>query len=116
VIVSQHWPGSLISVLALELPLFGGFFPDKFHQLFNPPTKHDVTKWHSLRDFYAPFANTTVVYLLLGHADFLWTLLSSVLNGCQRVIVTVEFARRASTRLMIQRAVAAGEALLRDFG
>jgi hypothetical protein len=32
------------------------------------------------------------------------------------VIVTVEFARCGSTRLMTQRAAAAGEALLQDFG
>jgi hypothetical protein len=116
VIVAQHWPGSLISMLALKLPLFGGFFSYKFHRHFNPPTKHDVTKWHSLRDFCAPFANTTLVYLLSGHTDFLWTSLSSVPKGCQRVIVTVEFAQHASTRLMIQLAAAAREALLWDFG
>ncbi len=84
-------------MLALELPLFGGFFPDKFHRHFNPLTKQDVTKWHSPRDFCTPFADTTVVYLLLGHADFIWTLLCSVLKGCQHVIVTMEFAQRAST-------------------
>ncbi len=95
--MSQHWPGSLISVLALELPFLGGFFPDKFHWYFNPPSKHNITKWHSVQDFCTTFANTTVVYLLSGHADFLWTLLSSDLKGCQRVIVTVEFARNAST-------------------
>jgi hypothetical protein len=97
VIVSQHWSGSLISVLTLKLPLFGGFFLDKFHWHFNPPTKHNVMKWHFPRDFCAPFANTTVVYLLLGHADYLWTLVFSVLKGCQHVIVTMEFAWRAST-------------------
>ncbi len=96
-IVSKHWPGSLISVLALKLPLFGGFFPGKFHWHFNPPTKHNVTEWHFPQDFCAPFANTMVVYLLLGHADFLRTLLCSALKGCQRVIVTMEFARRVST-------------------
>jgi hypothetical protein len=116
VVVSQHWPGSLISVLALDVPLIGGFFADRFHRYFNPPTKHDVMQWHSTRDFCAPFSDTMIVYLLSGHADFLGALLHGVLKGCQRVIIIMEFARCRATWLMIQCTTAAGGALLWDFG
>jgi hypothetical protein len=60
-----------------------------------------------LHDFCTPFADMMIVYLLSGHADFLRALLHGVLEGCQHVIITVEFARCTATLLMIQHAAAA---------
>jgi hypothetical protein len=53
VLVAQDWPGSVISVLALNLHLLAGYFPIKFHRYLNLPKK-GVTQLHSTRDFSTP--------------------------------------------------------------
>jgi hypothetical protein len=113
VVVAQHWPASLILILALGLPLHLGYFPTKLHRYFNTPTKQGVMAWQSTREFCAPFADNSFVYLLSGVSGFLQWLLP-LFGDHQRVIVTVEFPRRAASCSMIQRAALAGQEIFRE--
>ncbi len=112
--VAQNWPASLISILALDLPLHAGYFPTKLRRYFNTPTKQGVTAWQSTWDFCAPFEDRLKVYVLSGDSGFLRRLFP-LLGRNQSVIVTVEFPQRAASRSTIQRAAAAGQALLSEF-
>ena len=80
VVVARDWPGSLISLLALNLPIQGAFFPVRFHEYFKS-SKYQVTSWKSVADY------TTQIFLLSGGVFFLKRVLG-LLGGCQRVIVT----------------------------
>jgi hypothetical protein len=114
VVVAQDWPGSVILVLALNLHPLAGYFPIKFHRYFNLP-KNVATRWHSMRDFSAPYQDQTIVYLLSGDSVFLQHILDT-LAGCQRVFVTVEFTCCLASRPKIHHAVKASKQLLADFG
>ena len=89
--MAQHWPGSLISVLALDLPLLAGYFPINLHGYFKF-SKTRVVQWFSTRDFCALIHGGNTVYLLSGSSEFLQQVLD-MLEGAQRVIVTVEWTR-----------------------
>jgi hypothetical protein len=112
VVVAQQWPSSLISILALGLPLLGGYFPTKLHGYFNL-SKAKLDHWHSIWDFCAP-THTAATYLLSGGVNFLRRGLA-VLGGSQRVIVTVEWSRRSASRPSLAKALRAGHALLSEF-
>jgi hypothetical protein len=71
VIVAQHWPASLISVLALGLPLRMGHFPKKLHRYFSAPITKGVPDWKSTRDFVSSYQDRSVVYLLSRDTAFL---------------------------------------------
>jgi hypothetical protein len=51
VTVAGGWPASLISVLALKLPLWAAFFPKDHHRCFKSKTQ--VTSWTSVVEFSA---------------------------------------------------------------
>jgi hypothetical protein len=70
VVAAQHWPGSLISVLALDLPLLAGYFPIKLHGYFKF-SKTPIAQWFSTHDFCAPIHGGNTVYLLSGSSEFL---------------------------------------------
>jgi hypothetical protein len=112
-VVAQHWPGSLISVLALDLPLLAGYFPIKFHGCFKF-SKTCIVQWFSTRDFCALIHGGNTVYLLSGSSEFLQQVLD-MLEGSQRVIVTVEWTRHSASRPTSQRALKAGHAPLAVF-
>ena len=119
VVVAHHWPSSLISILALDLPLVAAFFPVTLHKYFNLP-KNGVIQWQCCMDFHAPFQDTTIIYMLSGPSDFLHQMLTmlSVRKGGSarlRVIVSVEFSRWGALRTMIQRAAQEGRSLLASF-
>ena len=67
--VAQNWPSSLISALALGLPVLGGFFPPKLHGFFNL-SKANLDHWYSFLDFHHPIHAGTM-YLLSGDVEFL---------------------------------------------
>ncbi len=112
-VVAQSWPSSLISVLALDLPLLASYFPIKLHEYFKF-SKHRVAQWFSTRDFCALMQEGNAVYLLSGTSEFLKRVLD-LMRGSQRVIVTVEWTRRSASRPAIQRALKSGHDLLAAF-
>ncbi len=113
-VVAQHWPGSLISVLALDLTLLVGFFPNKLYSYLNC-SKSSVAQWCSTQDFCGLIHVSNAVYLLSGRSDFLRRALSTLL-GCQHGIVTIEWTRCSASRSTIQRATKAGHKVLAAFG
>ena len=114
VVVAGDWPGSLISLLALNLPIQGAFFPVRFHDYFKS-SKYQVTSWKSVADFSHPEDYTTQIFLLSGGVSFLKRLLG-VFGGCQRVIVTFDVTRQGASRSTLQRHTRDGRALLTEFG
>jgi hypothetical protein len=112
VVVAQDWPGSLVSILALKLPLRAAYFPLKLHSYFNPPKK-GVTQWHSPLDFQAHEQRALSVYLLSGDSAFLWHLLLLVADP-QQVIVTLDIPWRGTSRPMFQKAMRSGLQLLEE--
>jgi hypothetical protein len=96
VVAAGDWPGSLILLLALNLPIQGAFFPVRFHAYFKS-SKYQVTSWKPVADFHGPGNDTTPIYLLSGGVPFLKRVLS-LLVGCQRVIVTLDVTRQGASR------------------
>ena len=45
--VAEGWPGCLISILSLKLPLFGANFSRAHHQHFKLPTNSRFEGWHT---------------------------------------------------------------------
>ena len=112
-VVSQAWPSSLISVLALGLPLWSAYFPLKLHVYFNS-SKAKVDKWYSTREFSGPIADNRAVYLLSGSSEFIRGILQ-LLPSCQRLFITVEWSRRSALRSKLARALKSGYELLALF-
>ena len=48
-VVAQGWPSCLVTALAMDLPLAGVFFPEKFHAYF-PKSKPGFASWNTLLD------------------------------------------------------------------
>jgi hypothetical protein len=113
VVASGSWPSSLISAIALGLPLQAAYFPNKFHTYFNCSKAH-VTKWDSVVDFWGCAANVGVVYLLSGGVQFLCRMLL-VVAGYPWVIVTVDVGPRGVSRQALLCAPKAGHALFEEF-
>ena len=88
VIVSGNWPASLVSVLALGLPLQDAFFLKSYHGYFNSP-KTMVSSWTSVLNFTADKLDRGAVYLVSGGVDFLRRTLP-LLGSLQQLIVTVD--------------------------
>ncbi len=65
VVVAQHWPGSLISILVFDLTLLAGFFPNKFHGYFNS-SKSSIAQWCSTWDFCGPSHVSNAYMCCLG--------------------------------------------------
>ena len=72
VVLAQGWPGGLITIMSLRLPLAGAFFPPRLHRYFNLPTKTNLRTWFPLGD---TFATTTfdgpVIYVVSGSLEFI---------------------------------------------
>ncbi len=88
IIVSGDWPTSLVSVLALGLPLKDAYFPKIYHGYFNS-SKTLVGSWTSVANFTADKFDRGAVYLVSGGVDFLQRTLL-LLRGSQQVIITVD--------------------------
>ena len=101
VVVAGDWPGFLILLLALNLPIQGAFFPARFHEYFKS-FKYQVTSWHSVADFHGPGNNTTPIFLLSGGVTFLQRVLI-VLVGSQRVIITFDVTCQGASHTILQR-------------
>jgi hypothetical protein len=114
VVIAGDWPGSLILLLALNLPIQEAFFPVRFHDYFKS-SKYQVTSWKSVADFHGPEDYTTQIFLLSGEVSFLKRVLG-LLGGCQRVIGTFDVTRQDASRSTLQRHTRDGRALLTEFG
>ncbi len=88
VVVAGDWPGSLILLLSLDLPIQGAFFPNRLQKYFKSSRYH-VTVWHSVVEFQGvEVGDNNVVYIISGGIDFLWHALL-MLNGCQHLIIMI---------------------------
>ncbi len=115
VIVAGGWPGCLVSLLSLGLPVQGAYFPAKYHAYFNP-SRYCATSWKSTVAFRRiADEGDQYVYVLSGSVDFLRCLLPSI-GGSQHVIITVDVDWTGAPCSALQRAVRDGHALCRDFG
>ena len=47
IVVAEGWPICLISIIALELPLFSAYFPRGYHQHFKLATDSRFERWHA---------------------------------------------------------------------
>jgi len=113
VLVDEHWPSSHISVLALSLPVTAAYFPTKFHKYFKC-NGNSGPAWSSTRDFRRGSADHDTIYLMSGSTDFLHRTLTA-LDGSKRVIVTIDWIRRAASRSSLQCSLKAGYDLLAAF-
>ena len=113
IVVAEAWPSSLIPVLDLSLLLWAAYFSVKLHGYFNS-SKAKVDQWFTPREFCGPVHNNRAIYLLSSLADLLRKILT-LLPGCQWMIVTVEWTRRAASQPVLSRALKAGYDLLESF-
>jgi hypothetical protein len=101
VVVAGDWPGGLVLLLSLDLPIQGAFFPNQLHaksKFFN----HCVTFWRSVAEFQgAEVGDDNVVYTMSGGIDFLWHVLLK-LDGCQQVIVMIKAIQNGASRSVLQ--------------
>jgi hypothetical protein len=114
VVVAGGWPGSLILLLALDLPIQEAYFPRQYHEYFKL-SKYKVTRWHTTVAFASSGHDAVPVYLISGGVDFLCQKLRS-LSVLTRVIVTVDVVRHASSCQELGRAMKEGHDLLSEFG
>ncbi len=88
-IVAGDWPGCLVLLLSLGLPVQEAYFPAKYHAYFDA-SRYCITLWQSTVTFRGiSNVGEKYVYVMSGSVDFLRRLLPT-LQGCQRVIVTVD--------------------------
>jgi hypothetical protein len=88
VIVTGGWPASLISVLALQLPLWAVFFPNDLYRWFKS-LKTQVTSWTSIVEFSAASITSDAIYLISEDLGFLRRTLPMFV-GLQRLIITFD--------------------------
>jgi hypothetical protein len=111
VVVTGDWPGGLVSLLCLDLPIAKAFFPSKFHGYFNS-SNVQVTPWCSTLEFCgAADYKDGVIYVFLGSINFLWRTLP-LIGGSQHVFVTVNVGHQGASRLV--RVVKQGHKLCVD--
>jgi hypothetical protein len=92
--VAGDWPGGLVSLLLLDLPIQGAYFPTKYH-----------TPWHSTVAFQGIHEDMgNVIYIPLRVIDFLWRIMTTLWD-CQQVIVTVDVVRTGASCSALQRVV-----------
>ncbi len=88
-VVAQHWPGSLILVMALNLPLLMGFFPNKFHGFFtllslallNGGQHVTFVARATLATWYICCPEALISCGVLSQRCWVVSMLSSLLNG-----------------------------------
>ena len=95
VFVAGDWPGSLILLLALNLPIQGAFFPTKSHKYFKP-SKYQVTSWCSVADFHGLGEETCSIFLSSGRVTFLQRVLGTF-SCSQCVIVLIDVTRQGAS-------------------
>lgn len=90
VVLAEGWPGGLITIMSLRLPLAGAFFPPRLHRYFKLPIKTNLRKWFPLGD---TFATTTfegpVIYVVSGSLKFIrqnWP----HFRGSQKLLISLE--------------------------
>jgi hypothetical protein len=107
VVVAGGWPGSLISLLTLALPVQEAFLPARYHKYFKP-SRYCVSPWHHSIEFVGPKAcHGGAIYIVLGKPDFLRHVLAT-LSGCKRLIVTVNVECCGVSRPLLSWAAADG--------
>ncbi len=115
VVVGGGWPGSLISLLFLDLPVQGAFLLARYHKYFKS-SRYCVLPWHQSIEFEGPKAcDGAIFYMLFGRPDFLRCILTA-LDRCKQLIGTVDIKCCKATRPVLSRAVADGHRLLQEFG
>ena len=107
VVVTRGWPGSLISLLTLALPDQEAFLPAQFHEYFKP-SRYCFSPWRQSIDFVGPkTCHGGTIYVVLSRPDFLRRVLAT-LDGCKRLIVTVDIERCGVLHPILLRAGAGG--------
>ena len=91
VVVAAQWPSWLVTLLALDLPVHGAYFPEPFHRYFK--SKDSVCQWKSPLDLHSTSIDTMAIYLVSGTWQFV-SKMQPWLSGSQRLIVSLEFHRR----------------------
>ena len=81
IVIAQHWPCWLSTVIGLQLPLVGGYFAARFHTFFQLPRSslNLMSSWSTVEHFCGighTYANCTI--LASGSMNFLAT----VERGC----------------------------------
>jgi hypothetical protein len=80
VVVAGDWPGSLVSLLLLDLPIQGAYFPTKYHGYFKLSKYRDIP-WHSTIAFQGVHEDMgNVIYVLSGSIDFLRCIMTTLWN------------------------------------
>ncbi len=114
VIVAGGWPASLISVLALKLPLRAVFSPKDLHRCFKS-LKTQVTSWTSIIEFSAASITSDAIYFVSGNLGFLWHTLP-MFAGSQGLIVTFDMTHCCIPCHDLRQEMKAGWALCKTHG
>ena len=93
VVVAEAWPGVLVSLLALKLPIGGAFFPKGFHSYFSyHQNKHEVSPWQPTLAFTSSVFTQDHVFFLSGSMEFIQKVWP-VVQGFTHVITSIDFNR-----------------------
>ena len=113
-VVARDWPGALVALLCLHLPVAGAFFPHRLHQYFTP-THDNLTPLESTLAFCRMGGYHTDAFVILsGSVDFLRRTLP-LLEGSGRVIVTLDVERQGASRSFLLKSIKDGYDLCRVF-
>ena len=66
-VVAWDWPLWLPTIQALKLPLWGGYFPTKYHQFFRP--RAEMPGWQTLKELFT-LKKLSPDTLLLGSGSY----------------------------------------------
>jgi hypothetical protein len=115
VVVAGAWPGGLVSLISLGLPVLEAYFPARFQGCFKG-SKDCVINWTSILSFHGPSqGHHDSIFVVSGNSSFLQRILPTFRTS-GRLIVTVDFERGAASRPALKRATADGHAVLLEHG
>ena len=111
VIIAAQWPGWLVALIALGIPIQEAYFPAVYHSFFKP--KNVNYTWKTPLDLLCAPRDDEAIYLVLGAVQFVRKLLPWFAGGsAQRLIVSLEVHFRGTLRTMLTSAKAEGSKLL----
>ena len=115
VVIAAQWPGWMVTLIALDLPIKGAYFPTAYHRYFK--SKASVCTWNSPVDLLHATADNNVIYLVSGTVQFIQKIRPWLTDSvAQRSIVSLEVHLRGSSRSVLTKARVEGKKLLHNMG
>ena len=115
VVIAAHWPSWLVTLIALDLPIQGAYFPKVHRRYFK--SKTSVCLWDSPAEVILATANKNIIYLVSGTVPFIQKLRTCFTDivAC-RSIMSLEVHLRGYLRSVLNKARVAAKHLLQSMG